>query len=66
MELLKDQQMGPSPHELGSGSLLTRMWERLWTLSQRHVVTTRYPYERTWSVATYLSPISVRSRIALV
>ena len=29
---------------------------------QRAVETTRYPYERTWSVATYLSPIAVRSR----
>ena len=33
---------------------------------QRPVVTTRYPYERTWSVATYLSPIAVRSRTSCI
>ena len=26
----------------------------------------RYPYERTWSVATYLSPIAVMSRTASI
>jgi hypothetical protein len=33
---------------------------------QRHVVPTRYTYERTWSVATYLSPIPASAISAFV
>jgi hypothetical protein len=33
---------------------------------KRRVVATRYPYERAWSVATYLLPITVRSRAACI
>src|SRR4029077_1708863 len=33
---------------------------------QQPVETTRYPNERTWSVASYLSPIAVRSRTSCI
>jgi hypothetical protein len=41
---------------VGSLRAIVRAKAETQKLGQRHVVATRYPYERTWSVATYLSP----------